>query len=50
MAPLRSVEQRRASVLRRAPPIASREVGISLPNKQRQHRTMHIQEDGLLYA
>ena len=27
-----------------------REVGILLPNYQRQHRNLHIQEDGLPYA
>ena len=28
----------------------SRGIGISLPNNQRQHRTLHIQEDVLPYA
>jgi hypothetical protein len=27
-----------------------REIGISLPNNQRQHRTLHIQKDVLPYA
>jgi len=26
------------------------EIGIVLPNNQRQHRTLHIQKDVLLYA
>ena len=28
----------------------AREIGILLPNNQRQHRTLHIQEDVLPYA
>ena len=28
----------------------SREIGILLPNDQRQHRTLHIQEDVMPYA
>ena len=28
----------------------SREIGILLPNNQRQHRTLHIQKDVLPYA
>jgi len=27
-----------------------REIGMSLPNNQRQHRTVHIQKDVLTYA
>ena len=27
-----------------------REIGILLPNNQRQHRTLHIEEDLLSYA
>jgi len=27
-----------------------REIGILLPNNQRQHRTLHIQKDVLPYA
>jgi hypothetical protein len=30
--------------------IAAREIGIMLPNKQRQHRTLHIQKDVLPYT
>ena len=30
--------------------ISEREIGILLPNNQRQHRTLHIQEDVLPYA
>ena len=29
------------------PPPIKRDIGISLPNKQRQHRTMHDQKDVL---
>jgi len=29
---------------------AAREIGILLPNNQRQHRTLYIQEDALPYA
>ena len=28
----------------------TREIGILLPNNQRQHRTLHIQKDVLPYA
>jgi len=30
--------------------LRAREMGISLPNSQRQHRTLHIQKDVLPYA
>jgi len=31
-------------------PCTSKEIGISLPNNQRQHRSLHIQKDVLPYA
>jgi len=31
-------------------PTSAREIGMLLPNNQRHHRTLHIQEDVLLYA
>ena len=31
-------------------PLTPREIGILLSNNQRQHRTLHIQEDVLPYA
>ena len=30
--------------------VRSKEIGILLPNNLRQHRTLHIQKDVLLYA
>ena len=30
--------------------LALREIGILLPNKQRQHRALHVQKDALPYA
>ena len=30
--------------------LAFREIGVLLPNNQRQHRTLHIQKDVLPYA
>jgi len=31
-------------------PISDKEIGILLPNNQRQHRTLHLQKDVLPYA
>ena len=29
----------------RSPPLCAHEIGVSLPNKQCQHRTLHVQKD-----
>ena len=43
-------DERFASWPKSAPPPTSRDIGILLPNNQRQHRTLHIQKDVLPYA
>ena len=36
-----------SAMTRALPPIACSEIGISLPNNQRQNRTLHVQTDVL---
>ena len=40
----------RSHAFSHSPPLLEREMGNSLPNNQRRHRTLHVQTDVLPYA
>ena len=48
--PRGNVSHQKVSILPTPPSKSLGEIGILLPNNQRQHRTLHIQKDVLSYA
>ena len=47
---LRAIQKKKKKVENLRTPLQVKEIGILLPNNQRQHRTLHIQKDVLPYA